>query len=249
MDETLVMQTFKELLEKSKGPGLCNKRNVHAALITKSGDIYYGQNGYKDDPCSEKGHHHCTREKGPAEYVGSCPSFCAEGPAILDALGSDYESLDSVIDALFSKKILKGSTFITTDFPCERCASIIIDAGIKEIYFGNYKEDEPRLRDAHSAAQMILSGVNIYRVLEFIDGDNALKYVVKKRDPGYIMKSFASGKARTSGEAFFRMFFDESYGVQVRRAADFMKENFDPFIKVDPSCFVFPDKWSYERHP
>lgn len=239
MDEELVIQIFEEL-KKQEGESLCNKRRIDAALVLSSGEIYRGTNGSIDDPCTGKGHDFCRRDYGVGalEYV-TCPSPCAEGSAILNAIGPAHSlSAESIIAALFDEKILEGSTLISTYFPCDRCRSIIIDAGINELYFGKYKEGKPRLKDAYHAAQMIQSGVKVYRILERIDECGITEHLIKEIDPGPDLKSFTVGKLRTSGEAYIRMLFDKNYRKYITDMAKFLEENLEPFITIDDDCLI-----------
>ncbi len=257
MDEMPEVLIYKQLLEKSKGPRFCIERNVHAALVTEGNEIYYGQNGCEADPCTKKGG--CTRENGPAEYV-TCPSFCAEGSAIFKALGLDDKSIkainelglssylaDYISSLLFDEKVLEGSEIITTDLPCPRCISIASDAGIREIWFGNYKKIKPRLIDAYRAAGLTSSGIKLHRIIRCVNEQGNIEYVSKNISPGLDMESFAVGK-HTRGEGYIRMMFDEGYRTAVMNGANFLKKHLEPFMNIDPDCFIFPDKWDLSEY-
>ncbi len=240
MDEELVIQIFEEL-KKPEGENLCNKRRIDAALVLSNGEMYGGTNGSIYDSCARKGHDFCRRDYGVGalEYV-TCPSPCAEGSAILNAIGPAHSlSAESIIAALFDEKVLEGSTLISTYFPCNRCRSIIIDAGINELYFGKYKEGKPRLKDAFHAAQMISSGVKIYRILERLNERRSMEPAIKEIDPGPDLKSFTAGKLRTSGEAYIRMLFDKKYRAYMKEVADIFEKQVKPLINIDKDCLIF----------
>lgn len=250
VSEEFVLNKYKELA-KHEGEDLCHKRRVDAALILDNGAIYYGTNGCTYDPCTKKGPDSCIREEGVLEYV-TCPSFCAEGNAMIGALGLNYDLINSLnelglnydlvnvmVAALFDEKVLEGSTLITTGSPCPRCSAIATDAGIKRVYFANYKEKKARLKDALHATEMTSSGVEVYRILQVVDEHGIIEPIIKKIDHGPDLRLFTVGKSRTSGEAYVRMFFDEAYRKGIMDMAKFYKEYVDPFLKIDNDCLIF----------
>lgn len=150
MEEYLVRKILQRCEEHSER-STCNKRHVAAALVLPdAGKLCYAING-PEESCCEKGPDYCIREQGPGvlNYL-TCPSPCAEGRVILTTM----EECD-----------VRGGIIISTDFPCERCASIIADSGIAELYFGRFKNGQSRPRDWQYIISMTESGVSVNRVL------------------------------------------------------------------------------------
>ena len=158
----------------------CNKRKVGAALILPDDSIYYATNGSVEDPCTRKGPDYCIREQGPGpiEYF-TCQSPCAEGAAMLKALGDS--------------KPPTGGIIVTTYFPCERCTALIIDSGISELYFGGFKNNESRPREWQYQVWMTENGVSVNQLLD--DG-------IHHYDNRGVSWTFRQLAIRTTGVAF-----------------------------------------------
>jgi deoxycytidylate deaminase len=152
MDEELVLSLMAKCFEYSNR-STCNRRRIAAALAFEDGTVYLAANGSPTDPCNEKGIDYCTRTYDSfaelSEYP-SCPSPCAEGSVILSAKADGKE----------------GGTLLTTDFPCERCTSILIDSGIvSELYFGVYKNyGDQRGREFVYELWLSREGIPVYEV-------------------------------------------------------------------------------------
>ncbi|VVB60707.1 Uncharacterised protein [uncultured archaeon] len=256
LSEDFILDKYGDLEKRLEEPSLCLNRNVYTIIITPDAKEYHGRNGCEHDPCTNKSPKSCTRKKGRLEYLGDCQSLCGEFSAMLKALGLNPDSINSkevsnlkpylityMVDELFVKKRLEGSKVLTTGFPCPRCISLMIDAGISEVYFGSFKEPKPRDIDIKRAAELTSSGIHIFRISKYDDEQGRIKHKIKPFKVSSILESFFVGKARTSGEAYVRLFFDKEYQSVVRKGDDFLRENFDPFINIDSDYFVFPNKW------
>ncbi len=185
----------------------CNKRQVGSTLLLPDGSLYLGTNGSKENSCKEQGAQFCTRDKssiGELEYL-TCTSPCAEG--------------STIIEAILDGKDLRGGVMVSTGFPCSRCRSLIIETGISELYFGNYKDKIPRLKDQLYMTQMICSGVDVYKILESMDSED-IKYKVIEIQPIPELISFAQMGMRSSGFHYLRELMDEDYKKQMMRLAE-----------------------------
>ena len=81
---------------------------------------------------------------------------------------------------------LSGCTLYTSCYPCPMCLSAIIWANIKEVYFGNTKED---------AAAIGFKDEYIYNYINNIDNNNDLKLICIDRDE--TIKTFNKFKDKT----------------------------------------------------
>lgn len=198
MDADLAVAVLNECYA-SLSSSTCNKRQVAAALFLAEGTKYLEANRSGSHPCSLKGADYCIREEGVGdlEYL-TCPSPCAEGRM--------------VAMALFAKKETKGSTMVSTDFPCRRCRSIIIDYGVKELFFAEYHDKEPRLRDIYFADQMVANGVSVNRIVKVQTQEGKLEQRIFPHRGN--RSSLAQMGMRTSGEYYMRLILDPGFRQQ-----------------------------------
>lgn len=171
----------------------CNTYKVGSVLMLHNGREYYGSSGNKIDSCIKKGDNYCARDKSveTLEYL-TCPSFCAEGEAILKA---NVENQN-----------LKGAALFTTGFPCKRCKDLIIHFGIDTLVFSSYKNGHPRLHEDLYASQMISRGIGIYE-LNGKNGDSALINTTILQIPDSLLEE----NKILSGEFWLKMLFDIDY--------------------------------------
>lgn len=112
----------------------CLRRNVGAVIVKDKRILSTGYNGAPKNlkHCEETG---CLREqlKVPSgQRHELCRGVHAEQNAIIQS-------------AIFGVSI-KGSTIYITNFPCSVCIKMIINAGINEIVYDNYYDDELSLK-------------------------------------------------------------------------------------------------------
>ncbi len=189
----------------------CNIRNVGAALFLDDGLVYMATNGTQQDACTLKGKEHCTRDTsiGGLEYL-TCPSPCAEGTAIIAALLDD--------------KKVSGSSIVSTDFPCNRCKDILIDYGVKELYFSatGYTKGEPRLRDLFFAAQMVANGIVVHEIFQASRAGKT-EYAVQPFIPDEALQRLAERAMRNNGEFYVRQILDSAFRAEMARFFEVIK--------------------------
>lgn len=109
----------------------CKKVTVGSILIPKSSDkVYvYGCNVSLPVRCREVG---CRRvalygeDSKEHRLPSDCRSLHSEVDAITQAAKWGYQT--------------NGATLIVTRYPCEACARAIVNAGIREVYYGREQE-------------------------------------------------------------------------------------------------------------
>jgi dCMP deaminase len=119
---------FMDNAEKISNRSNCIKQKVGALIAKENKIVSSGYNGTarKLRNCYEGGCKRCLSEAKQGESMDGCLCIHAEQNAIL----------------YVGKKKCEGSTLYTTCFPCEKCAIIIVQSGIKEVvYDREYKSD------------------------------------------------------------------------------------------------------------
>ncbi len=202
MDERLIIKAFEKASEIA-GSSTCNVRHVGSVLVLADGHAYAAANAKEN--CIAQGPDFCTRDSsvGDLEYL-TCPSPCSEGAVIAGAL---FDELD-----------VRNGTVVSTDFPCGRCRSILIDYRIGELYFANFKDGEPRMRDMFYATQMVHAGMRVGRIVQ--DGTD---YSITPLDVS-AFSSLASTAIRTPGEHYIRLMTDTEYRTAYAAITSDMKE-------------------------
>ena len=203
MEEGLITELFEEA-KRSMRLSTCNIRQTGAVLLLQNGSIYGAANGSSVDSCKSKGKDYCQRDNSVdgLEYL-TCPSLCAEGSAVITAMNDHGE------DAI------KESIFISTDFPCDRCKNLIIDYKVGKLYFGGFKENEPRLRDLFFAAQMSAYGVSVNQISESaVTGGKGIKYIIRGHKPDPQLERRAMMSMRNKGQHYVRLILDEGFRKQ-----------------------------------
>ncbi len=181
MDDDAIIANYLDVIRYGEENSGCNKGHLGAGLFFKNGDVLYGANGVIEGSCREKGQDYCIREKSdidPYVQYTSCPSLCAEGTVLWKS-------------RFFNPQDIEDSILISTNFPCGRCTALmhlfaLMDVGIKELYFGVYKEDEPREKDIFYADMLIDAGIRVnqikdigggvYEIVPICRSANSLKY-------------------------------------------------------------------------
>jgi deoxycytidylate deaminase len=151
--EEVLGQMFRELKEYAREHNTCTRGEVGARVILPDGSIYDAVSGSLDWRCDLNGDEYCIRA-GDSEFLEmlTCPSQCAETGAVIKAVRDGKE--------------LYGGVIISTHDPCERCASIITDAGISRMYFDSFKNDEIREKDLWPIFWMLEGGVSVAQMNE-----------------------------------------------------------------------------------
>lgn len=103
----------------------CIKRKVGAIIVYERRIISTGYNGTPRGVknCNEGG---CKR----------CEEFGPSGSSLNECICSHAEE-NSIVQSAFHGVSVKGSTLYTTYSPCFQCAKMIINAGIKEVVYGD----------------------------------------------------------------------------------------------------------------
>ncbi len=137
---------FMEITRLVAKRSTCLRRHVGAIIVRDKRILATGYNGAPRGlpHCSETG---CLREKlgiPSGQRQELCRGLHAEQNAILQAA---YHGVS-----------IRGSVLFCTNFPCVICSKMLINAGIKEIF---YKEGYP---DELSAALLEEAGVKLVRL-------------------------------------------------------------------------------------
>ena len=204
-----VNDLFDRCYELSK-TSTCNKRDVGAVLQLSNEDLFEGSNGSKEHPCKLMGPEYCTRDSsvGTLEYL-TCPSYCAEGEAILKAYLQEQD--------------LENAKLFTTGFPCQRCKDLIIHFKLGEVYFSTYKNGSPRLFEELYAAEMTSRGIKVFETIETELG-YALNKIVFERG----FELFARNARITPGESWLKLFLDETYRNNMLHLLQWLKNRTTP---------------------
>ena len=126
---------FMEIARVVSRRSNCLRRQV-AAVIVKDGRII--STGYNGTPrgiknCHEGGCPRCASDAPSGKNLGEC--LCCHGEE------------NAIVQAAYHGIAVKDSTLYTTFSPCLLCAKMIINAGIKEVVYGErYTVDETARR-------------------------------------------------------------------------------------------------------
>ena len=138
-------------------------KGVAAVLLPEV--TYIGVSGGKKDPCTENDSCRRRYSGSPVDEYNSCPSLCAEGDAIMTA---EHDGNN-----------VNGATLVSTHSPCERCTLLMIDRGIVRVYFGQYKNGQPREKDEVNISAMVYSGIKV-NLVEMDTRDSQPRIVKQK---------------------------------------------------------------------
>jgi len=174
VDDDTIIKNYLKVLEFAELYSGCTKAHLAAGLFSKD-DRYepiLGANGVVSGSCRKK--EICTRKRDEdlqAEFR-SCPSACGEATVIFNMHHIPPEELDD-------------SYMICARPPCERCAAAMLLYGEKEIitelYFGEYRNGEPRDKDNFNVDIVIASGIKVHQI-KFIDGRYEIVDVKRAHD-------------------------------------------------------------------
>lgn len=106
---------FMSIAEITSLRSTCSKLNVGAAITCKGRLVATGYNG------SSTNEKHCIDE-GCYEVNGHC-------------LRTIHAEMNAIVNCAKQGVKLEGSKLYVTHYPCIRCMPLIIQAGIKEIYY------------------------------------------------------------------------------------------------------------------
>ena len=108
----------------------CLRRSVGAIIVKDKRVLSTGYNGAPSGVrhCAEVG---CLREKRNVES-GKMHELCR----------GIHAEQNAIIQAAYHGVSLKGASLFCTNLPCSICAKMIINAGIKEIYYHSGYADE-----------------------------------------------------------------------------------------------------------
>lgn len=243
MDNTYIQEAGKFLgkLKKLRKDSICNKRSVVSTILFQEGDIYeVFTNGDAVDPCTEKGPDYCKRRGEPksvASYV--CDSRCAEGYAIESAYSKDLD--------------FNGSILFSTDLPCLRCAELIEGAGIKTVFFSDFKNGHDMGRgDMLVSYKLPARGIDLIRVYSAMNGVTGdIKYFPEKFGPspsssltelGMTIKPLEQRLSEMNDPEFKRNQTDmlREHENAIREREEYWKNNPDP---VEKFLLSLDSKW------
>ena len=127
-------QMFKEIAQVVSKRSTCSRKQVGCVLVKENRIVSIGYNGVLPNMPEEMG----IDEEGNSHTVhaeANVISFCAKH-------GIPTE----------------GTTLFTTLSPCEKCAELIIQAGIKEVYFMEY------YRNMQGINLLLMNNINVTNV-------------------------------------------------------------------------------------
>ena len=118
----------------------CSRRQVAAVIVKDHRIISTGYNG------TPRGIRNC--------HEGGCPRCSSNAPSgtALDECLCCHGEENAIVQAAYHGISVKDSTLYTTFSPCLLCAKMIINAGIKEVVYGErYSIDETSRRILNEA--------------------------------------------------------------------------------------------------
>ena len=91
---------------------------------------------YKDGKILESTHNCYTPSETTAEIDGDIRSQAYRGTSI-EVANTKHAEATAIAKAARSGNVLDGSSCLVSTFPCPVCAKMLVDSGIKEVYFVN----------------------------------------------------------------------------------------------------------------
>lgn len=101
--------------------GTCPRKQVGAVLVCEGMILSTGYNG------APRGLEHCTGE-GCRIHAGHC-------------VRTVHAEVNAVVQAAYHGIAIANSTMYTQYLPCEHCAKVLVNAGIKRIVYRGYYEN------------------------------------------------------------------------------------------------------------
>lgn len=180
-------------LESYASNSHCNRQKMSAALVFTD-KIYYGANGNPENSCLDRP---CSRPKITADkgldYI-MCHSDCAEGSAMIAAYNDNRH--------------INRAALVSQYFPCERCTSLILYFGIKQVVFRQFQHPE-RFFEKMFAHALKESGVDV--LIASHDG----KLYPSPSIEGPTM-SFIGLNLQNGGAFFWKQISDKNYRQKMR---------------------------------
>jgi deoxycytidylate deaminase len=188
--------SLKEILsnlESYTSNSHCNRQKMSAALVFTD-KIYYGANGDPENSCLDRP---CSRPKMTADkgldYM-ICYSDCAEGSAMIAAYNDNRH--------------INRAALVSQYFPCERCTSLILYFGIKQVVFRQFQHPE-RFMEKLFAHALMESGVQVM----IADGAGELKTSPSIEG---ISMSLMLYNLKNAGSLFWKQISDKKYQQKMR---------------------------------
>ncbi|MFH1471861.1 MAG: hypothetical protein ABIF85_03095 [Nanoarchaeota archaeon] len=174
VDDDTIIRNYLKVLEFGEKHSGCSKAHLGAGLFSKD-DSYepiLGANGVVRENCRKKDSCTRVRDEGLQTEFRSCPSACGEAAVLFNMYHISPEELENIY-------------MISVRPPCERCTALMIMYGEKEImtelYFGEYRNGEPRDTDNFNVDVVIASGIKVHQI-KFVDGAYKIFDVEQKHD-------------------------------------------------------------------
>lgn len=138
---------FMKIAELVKLRSTCIKQKVGAVLVKEKQIISTGYNG------APKGVTHCTKETCLRKDLNSLEkSHLCRGA---------HAGENAIAQAAYHGVSTKNSVIYTTHFPCMSCTKLLINAGVKKIFYAR----EYDMRNALKMDMLKEAGVEIERVV------------------------------------------------------------------------------------
>ena len=150
MDRPSWPQYFMEIAHVVAKRSTCMRRQVGAVIVRDKQILSTGYNG------APKGLPHCE-ETGCIRQELNVPS--GERHELCRAIHAEQ---NAIAQAAYNGVSLKDSTLYCTTAPCSLCAKMIINAGIKKVYYeGSYPDARAMeyFRDAMIEVYQIVDGI------------------------------------------------------------------------------------------
>ena len=113
---------FMEIAEQVSKRSTCDRKNVGAVIVRDKGILSTGYNG------SIRGVKHCDEIGHLIEN-----SHCVR---------TVHAEVNAVAQSAMNGTEIKNSSIYLTASPCWPCFKVIVNSGIKKIYFGEFYRDE-----------------------------------------------------------------------------------------------------------
>lgn len=159
MNRPTRVQTFMELAHVWSKRATCMRLNVGAVVVIDGTAVSHGYNG------APSGRAHCSGNDCPGKLVCRETTHAEENALMrippelmLKARQRNLDDGRRHTTTMMQPRRGPGFDIYVTDSPCPRCAELILEAGVKRVFFAT----PYRITDALDA--LIERGVEVYRV-------------------------------------------------------------------------------------
>lgn len=127
---------FMDMATVAASRSSCSRRQVGSVIVVEKSIVSTGYNG------TPRGATHCNEGGCPR-----CAGDAASGSNLAECLCCHAEE-NAIVQAARRGNAIEGGTLFTTYAPCLQCAKMIVNAGIRRVF---YQHDYPSAGNAASA--------------------------------------------------------------------------------------------------